>query len=70
MTARSSAAFVALLIFAVGGTAHAGSFAVAHQDVTEGRRERDATPAWVGADSHELGDNRNGCFAAVASQSF
>ena len=70
MTARSSAAFVVLLIFAAGGTAHVGSFAVADQDVIKGLGQRDATPAWAGADSHELDDNRNGRFAAVASKSF
>lgn len=67
MTARSSAAFVAFLIFAAGGTAHAGSFAVADHDVIKGLGEREAAPAWVGADSHELDDNHDGRFAAAAT---
>ena len=67
MTARSSAAFVAFLILAAGGAAHAGSFAVAHQDVIKGLRERDAAPVRVSVGSHELDENHDGRFAAAAA---
>ena len=70
MTARSSAALVAFLIFAAGGTTHVGSSAAADRDVVKEMGERDGARTLVGADSHEPDDSHDGRLAAAATHSF
>lgn len=70
MTARSSAALVAFLIFAAGGTTHVRSFAAAHQDVANETGGRDGARTPVGADSHEPDHSHDGRLAAAATHSF